>query len=136
MVEVKLRWRVKINRKNGKEYMLRYINVTSRSAVFLINYVPYFNIKNNIIEFKPNRRYAKKGLRIRLRWLIKREKKNGKVFTQYYISIPSELAKPVVDLDPYLVPENMQIVFRPKEGDGMGLNNQLFVDDEGETQSQ
>jgi len=136
MVEVKLRWRVKINRKNGKEYMLRYINVPSKSAVFLINYVPYFNIKNNIIEFKPNRRYAKKGLRIRLRWLIKREKKNGKVFTQYYISIPSELAKPVVDLDPYLVPENMQIVFRPKEGDGMGLNNQLFVDDEGETQSQ
>jgi len=116
MVEVKLRWRIKLSKKNGKEYGLYRITIPSRSAVFLINYVPYLNLKENIIEFKPNRRYARKGVRVRLRWIIKREKKNGgKVFTEYYISVKSELAKTLVDLDPYLDPEQMIIVFKPKQ---------------------
>jgi len=117
MGEIKLRWRIKRSKKNGKEYGLYRITIPSRSAVFLINYVPYLNLKEKIIEFKPKRGYARKGVRERLKWSVVKEKKNGKIFTEYYISVKSELVTvlQLTDLDPYLVPEQMVIVFRPKQ---------------------
>jgi len=53
MVEIKLRWRVKTTKKNGKTYPLYYISVPGRSAVFLINYEPVLDPESKVIVFKP-----------------------------------------------------------------------------------
>ncbi|CDF81360.1 hypothetical protein CF87_gp33 [Sulfolobus monocaudavirus SMV1] len=53
MVAVKLRWRIKSTKKNGKLYPLYYISIPGRSAVFLLDYEPYLDPTNKVIVFKP-----------------------------------------------------------------------------------
>jgi len=53
MVEVKLKWRIKTTKKNGKIYPMYYISVPGKSAVFLLDYEPYLDPQNKIIIFKP-----------------------------------------------------------------------------------
>jgi hypothetical protein len=53
MVEIKLRWRIKTTKKNGKTYPIYYISVPSHSAVFLLDYEPYLDPQNKVIFFKP-----------------------------------------------------------------------------------
>ncbi len=54
MVEIKLRWRIKSTKKNGKVYPLYYISVPGRSAVFLVDdYDPFLDPQNKVIVFKP-----------------------------------------------------------------------------------
>ena len=53
MVEIKLRWRIKSTKKNGKVYPLYYISVPGRSAVFLLDYEPFLDPQNKVIIFKP-----------------------------------------------------------------------------------
>jgi len=53
MVEIKLRWRIKSTKKNGKVYPIYYISVPGRSAVFLLDYEPYLDPTNKVIFFKP-----------------------------------------------------------------------------------
>jgi len=53
MVEIKLRWRVKTTKKNGKVYPLYYISIPGRSAVFLTKYDPYLDPESKTIIFKP-----------------------------------------------------------------------------------
>lgn len=115
--EIKLRWRKRCQKKGGKEYCIYRITVRSPLGKLLSKYVPYFNIKEKIIEFKPKPGFARKGVRERLKWSIITEKKNGKTFTEYYIAVKSELVKALqlLGLDPYLDPEQMVIVFRPKQ---------------------
>jgi hypothetical protein len=116
-LEIKLRWRVRCWEKNGKEYCLYRITVRSLFGRFLVNYVPYLNLREKIIEFKPKRGFARKGIRERLKWSVTTHKKNGKILMEYYIAVKSELAKALqlTDFDPYLDPEQMVIVFRPKQ---------------------
>jgi len=115
--EIKLRWRKRCSRKNGKEYCIYRITVRSPLGKLLSKYVPYLNIKEKIIEFKPKPGFARKGVRERLKWSIITQKKDGKTFTEYYIAVKSELVKALqlLDLDPYLDPEQMVIMFRPKQ---------------------
>ena len=79
--------------------------------------MPYLNIKEKIIEFKPKPGFAREGVRERLKWSITTQKKNGKTFTEYYIAVKSGLVKALslTDLDPYSDPEQMVIIFRPKQ---------------------
>jgi len=116
-LEVKLRWRIRCWRKNGKEYCIYRITVRSPFGKLLSKYIPYLNLREKIIEFKPKPGFARKGVRERLKWSIITEKKNGKTFTEYYIAVKSDLVKTLqlLDLDPYLDPEQMVIVFRPKQ---------------------
>ena len=51
--EIKLRWRIKSTKKNGKRFPLYYISIPGRSAVFLIDYEPYLDPINKVIIFKP-----------------------------------------------------------------------------------
>ena len=115
--EIKLRWRKRCSRKNGKEYCIYRITVRSPLGKLLSKYVPYLNIKEKIIEFKLKPGFARKGVRERLKWSIITQKKDGKTFTEYYIAVKSELVKALqlLDLDPYLDPEQMVIIFRPKQ---------------------
>jgi len=54
MVEIKLRWRIKSTKKNGKVYPLYYITVPGKSAVFLADeYDPVLDTQNKVIVFKP-----------------------------------------------------------------------------------
>ena len=54
MVEIKLRWRIKSTKKNGKVYPLYYISVPGKSAVFLVDdYDPFLDTQNKVIIFKP-----------------------------------------------------------------------------------
>jgi len=53
MVELKLRWRIKTTKKNGKVYPIYYISVPGRSAIFLLDYEPYLDPVNKVIVFKP-----------------------------------------------------------------------------------
>ena len=54
MVEIKLRWRIKSTKKNGKVYPLYYISVPGKSAVFLVDdYDPFLDTQNKVIVFKP-----------------------------------------------------------------------------------
>jgi len=53
MVEVKLKWRIKTTKKNGKVYPLYYISVPGKSAVFLLQYEPYLDPERQIIFFRP-----------------------------------------------------------------------------------
>ena len=54
MVEIKLRWRIKSTKKNGKVYPLYYISVPGKSAVFLADdYDPFLDPQNKVIVFKP-----------------------------------------------------------------------------------
>jgi hypothetical protein len=53
MVEIKLRWRIKTTKKNGKVYPIYYISIPGRSAVFLLQYEPYLDPENKVIVFKP-----------------------------------------------------------------------------------
>ncbi len=59
MVEIKLRWRVKTTKKNGKTYPLYYISVPGRSAVFLLDYEPYLDPESKTRIFKPKLRPRK-----------------------------------------------------------------------------
>jgi hypothetical protein len=116
-LEIKLRWRVRCSRKNGKEYCVYRITVRSPFGKLLSKYVPYLNLREKIIEFKPKSGFARKGIRERLKWSVITEKKNGKTFTEYYIAVKSDLVKSLslLDLDPYLDLEKMVITFRPKQ---------------------
>ncbi len=117
-LEIKLRWRIKCSRKNGKEYCVYRITVRSPLGKLLSKYVPYLNLRERIIEFRPKSGFARKGIRERLKWSIVTGKKNGKTFTEYYIAVKSGLVKSLqlTDLEPYLDLEKMVIVFRPKLG--------------------
>lgn len=53
MVEVKLKWRIKTTKKNGKIYPIYYISVPGKSAVFLLDYEPFLDPQNKVIIFKP-----------------------------------------------------------------------------------
>jgi len=53
MVEIKLRWRIKTTKKNGKVYPLYYISIPGRSAVFLLGYDPILDPESKTIIFKP-----------------------------------------------------------------------------------
>ena len=53
MVEIKLRWRIKTTKKNGKIYPIYYISVPGKSAVFLLDYEPFLDPQNKIIFFRP-----------------------------------------------------------------------------------
>jgi len=53
MVEVKLKWRIKTTKKNGKIYPIYYISVPGKSAVFLLDYEPYLDPQKKIIFFRP-----------------------------------------------------------------------------------
>lgn len=115
--EIKLRWRIRCLKKSGKEYCIYRITVRSPFGKLLSKYVPYLNLRERIIEFKPKPGFARKGIRERLKWSVITEKKNGKIFTEYYIAVKSDLVKSLslLDLDPYLDPEKMVITFRPKQ---------------------
>ena len=53
MVEIKLRWRIKTTKKNGKIYPIYYVSVPGKSAVFLLDYEPYLDPQKKIIFFRP-----------------------------------------------------------------------------------
>jgi len=53
MVEVKLKWRIKTTKKNGKIYPIYYVSVPGKSAVFLLDYEPYLDPQKKIIFFRP-----------------------------------------------------------------------------------
>ena len=84
---IKLRWRIRCSKKSGKEYCIYRITVRNPLGKLLSRYVPYLNIKEKIIEFKPKPGFARKGIRERLKWSITTQKKNGKTFTEYYLSL-------------------------------------------------
>jgi hypothetical protein len=54
---IKLRWRIKKTRKKikegEKEYPVSYINISRRTALFLLEYEPVLDTTNNVIIFKP-----------------------------------------------------------------------------------
>jgi len=53
MVEIRLKWRVKVTKKNGKLYQIYYISVPGKVAAFLINYEPRLDPEKQVIVFKP-----------------------------------------------------------------------------------
>jgi len=124
----KLRWRVRISQKGGKEYFQNYITVPKPLADLLRNRAPCLDLEEKVIVFAHKRsrqcirrwrRRLRRGgsnlkLKIRLKWTTRTDKKNGKVFTYHYISIPGELGKSIrEEYDPYWDPENMVIRFKP-----------------------
>jgi len=50
---IKLRWRIKKMVKAGKEYLLCYISVPARSALFLLDKEPFLDLQRMIIFFRP-----------------------------------------------------------------------------------
>lgn len=50
---IRLRWRIKSTKKNGKEYRIYYISIPITSALFLLDYDPYLDPQNKLIVFKP-----------------------------------------------------------------------------------
>jgi hypothetical protein len=112
---MKLRWRIKTYKINGKTYTLNYISIPSKLAIFLKNYEPYLDIENKMIIFKQRQENDEQNP---LKWRIKSVKKKGKTLSLYYISIPGKLFS-LLDLgnyEPYLDPENKTIIFRPRQG--------------------
>jgi len=61
---------------------------------------------------------------IRLHWRIKKTKKGDKEYPLYYISIPGSSAGFLLDRDPVLDPQNMVIVFRPRQNNIQQNNTQ------------
>jgi len=51
--ELRLRWRIKFTKKNGKKFPLYYISIPGKSAVFLLDREPYLDPVNKVIIFKP-----------------------------------------------------------------------------------